>query len=257
MGSPDAKGRMLNKEISDSKKFASLSPEAAVLFCMLVPHFNSHGKMNGNPGVIKGEICPRIPYLTVKNIPKLLEEISESTNVKWFRHDGRYWVHSVNFLSDHQRLRREKLGPDKLPDYSGTSPVLLPDHSGTSPDLVPHEVEVEVEVEGEGTERPDAPPEGVAPGGGEDREDHDPVTDEIYISGVKTHFNTLIESPRFASWEKDYGEAISVYDTLWAASHWLIEHPNRRRKDLGRFYGNWLRKQYADAMQRKHDRAVR
>lgn len=136
MANPQTDGRMLNKAISDSKKFAALSEKAAVLFAMLVPHYNSHGKMNGDPGYVKGVICPRIPYIDVAALPALLQEISDKTNTKWFEHDGRYWIHNTKFLTDHQKLDPKKLGRDLLPTYSRVSP-----------ELVTHEVEVEVEEE--------------------------------------------------------------------------------------------------------------
>lgn len=145
MARPESCGRMINKDISDDEGFAKLSAPAAALFCLLIPHFNSHGKQNGGPGFIKDEICPRIPYLTIQNIPEYLKEISDHTSVKWFEFNGRYWIHSLKFLSKHQNLRTDKLGIDTLPNYSGTSPELLPNYSGTSPVLVPHEEEVEEE----------------------------------------------------------------------------------------------------------------
>lgn len=112
-------GRMIKKKISDSDGFASLSCEAAVLFCMLIPHYDSHGKMNGGAGYIKDEICPKIPYLTVKNIPALLKEISAKTSVKYFEHNGRWWIHSLNFLTNHQSLKEDRIGRDLLPNYPG------------------------------------------------------------------------------------------------------------------------------------------
>ncbi len=150
------KGRMVNKDISNSLGFAELSREAAVLFVMMIPHYNAHGKMNGGSGYIKDEVCPRISYLTMKNIPKLLSEITKHTNVKWFEKDGRHWIHSINFLNNHQKLSKSRLGVDILPDYSVTTPelsVITPELSGVS---IP-EVEVEVEVEGEGAKNGDAP----------------------------------------------------------------------------------------------------
>lgn len=123
MPRPETHGRMINKDISDDEGFAKLSPSAAVLFCMLIPHFNSYGKQSGGPGYIKDEICPRIPYLTVDNLPVFLREISNNTSVKWFENRGRYWIHSIKFLTKHQNLRRDKLGADLLPDYSRTTPV--------------------------------------------------------------------------------------------------------------------------------------
>lgn len=128
------KGRMINRDISNSRRFASLSPEASVLFVMLIPHYNSHGKMNGGIGYIKDEICPFIKYLNSNTIPRLLTEISEKTNVKWFEYNGRCWIHSINFLSEHQDLDKSKLGKDLLPDFSMT----------TQNSVCP-EVEVEVE----------------------------------------------------------------------------------------------------------------
>ncbi|MEO2054712.1 MAG: hypothetical protein ABGX83_05375 [Nitrospira sp.] len=126
---------MINKDISNSCGFAKLSANAAVLFVMIIPHLNSHGKLNGGLGFLKDEVCPRIPYLTNRNIPKLLQEITEKTNVKWFDVDGRHWIHSINFLKDHQKLSESRLGRDLLPTYSGSTPL---------------EVEVEVEGKGEG-----------------------------------------------------------------------------------------------------------
>ena len=147
MANPKTKGRMLNKDISDSHKFAKLSPHAAVLFCMIIPHLNSYGKVNGGVGFIKDEICPLIPYLNTSNINKLLKEITDHTSMKWFESDGRHWIHSTNFLTDHQTLDSKKLGLDLLPTYSRVSPDLVQSKSGTSPELVQYEVEVEVEVE--------------------------------------------------------------------------------------------------------------
>lgn len=154
---PSADGRMLRRDIANSSGFASLSPMAAVLFCMLIPHFNAHGKLNGGAGFIKDEVCPKVPYLTYENIPGLLQEISGKTSVKYFEHDGRRWLHSLNFLTHHQKLRPEKLGEDKLPSWSkellensGTTPGVVQDYSGTTPKILPHEEEVEEEVEEEG-----------------------------------------------------------------------------------------------------------
>jgi len=129
MANPVADGRMINRAIADSDKFAALTPEAAVLFALLIPWFNSHGKLNGGPGHIKDEICPKIPYLTYENIPALLTEISSKTNVKWFMSGGRHWIHALKFNSEHQRLEK-KLGMDKLPSYS---PAPVADKPQTSP----------------------------------------------------------------------------------------------------------------------------
>ncbi len=122
---------MIRKDISNSNGYASLSPEAAVLFAMMIPHLNSHGKMCGGAGYIKDEICPKIPYLTYEKIPELLAEINSKTNVKWFEENGRRYIHSINFLKNHQALNEERLGVDELPDY-----VEVKDNFPSTPELV-------------------------------------------------------------------------------------------------------------------------
>lgn len=132
MASPKASGRMINRSISESENFASLSPIAAVLFAMLIPHFNAHGKMAAGPGLIKDEVANLIPYLSYENISEYLQEISHKTNVKWFKQGNKYWLHSINFNSEHQHLDATKMGTDALPSYSDVvespgSPAEVPD----------------------------------------------------------------------------------------------------------------------------------
>lgn len=135
MAKPISEGRMIRRDISRSIGFSKLTTESQLLFCLLIPHFNAHGKMNGNVYFIKGEVVPLINKFDIKKIEFCLNEISTHTSVKWFFFNGLHYIHSINW-KEHQQLREDKLGTDKLPDYSGTSPV-----------LVPPEVEVEVEVE--------------------------------------------------------------------------------------------------------------
>jgi len=153
MAAPDTRGRMLNQDISESENFANLSPAAAVLFCMIIPHLNSYGKMNGGVGYLKEIVCPKVTYISERKLPRLLHEIDTNTNVKWFKRDGRLWIHSINFLTEHQNLRKDRLGKDLLPSYSGGSP-------GLSPAEVPLEVEEEGKKKGEVERGParEAPP---------------------------------------------------------------------------------------------------
>lgn len=159
-----AAGRMINQDIALSAKVASLSPESLALFCLLIPHFSSHGKMLANPHAIKGNVCPLIEWLTVERIESCLAEISAKTNVKWWRDEkGLYFLQSLNW-SEHQDLRTDRLGADRLPDFSGERQSesslpgevagTVPDDSGSNPGKVPPEVEVEVEVEEEGKKNP-------------------------------------------------------------------------------------------------------
>lgn len=151
MANPKTDGRMLRKSISYSNDFSSLSPEAAVLFCMVIPHLDSHGKLQGGPAFIKEIVCPKVKYLTINKIPTLMQEISDKTDMKWFCHDERYWIHATHF-TEHQKLDTRKIGKDELPSYSEVSRELVESKSEASQELVDNKVEdklkpkVEVEL---------------------------------------------------------------------------------------------------------------
>ena len=151
-------GRMIDQNISKSKKVAKLSPKSLALFALLIPHFNAHGKMNGELHYIKGQICPLINWLPIKDIKKCLTEISQETNVKWFTHKGLHYLQSLNWKEHQSGLRR--LGPDLLPDWSRSGPGALPP-----------EVEVELEVE----------------------VDKEVEVEDLNICGLKTEPTTLFE----------------------------------------------------------------
>ena len=167
-------GRMIRTDISRSGRFAELTPPAAVLFALLIPHFNAHGKMQAEPYTVKGTVCPKVPYIvtelpyrpdeieqiqakygiTPRLVTDLLEEITEKTNVKWFlAPDGLRYLHSLNY-AEHQKLIKRK-GEDRLPSFTGEEVADLSDttpggiKSRTCTGGVAPEVEVEVEVEGE------------------------------------------------------------------------------------------------------------
>jgi hypothetical protein len=127
---------MINQDIALSSKVASLSPEALSLFCLIIPHLNSHGKMLANPHTIKGTVCPLIEWLTAEKVEVCLAEISSRTNVKWWEDErGLYYLQSLNW-KEHQSLREDRLGPDHLPDYPGddkTTPGVIRECSRKNP----------------------------------------------------------------------------------------------------------------------------
>ena len=114
---------MIRKSISKSKGFAALSPPAAVLFTLLIPHYNTWGKLDGDPMLVKSIVCPRVPYLTLESIANCLCEISAKTNVKWYEVDGLHYLQCLNW-AQHQHLRADRRGADELPNYSQVSPGL-------------------------------------------------------------------------------------------------------------------------------------
>lgn len=145
MPDPKIPGRMIRRSIATSKGVAKLGPESTAIFCMVIPHLDSYGKMLGEPAVVKEVALPLVKWATVVVIAKALREINRHTNLKWWLDkDGRRYLHAIHF-EKHQELRADRRGADHLPSYPGLSPDKLPD---LVQDLVRPEVEVEVEVEG-------------------------------------------------------------------------------------------------------------
>ena len=146
---PKSEGRMLRKDISRSRGAATLSPKALSLFCLLVPWYNVHGKMEANPHAIKGTVCPFIEWLDIKTIEACLKEITDKTNVKWFQVDRCWYLHSLNY-GEHQDFKRK--GRDYLPAYSrelrensGRTPGVVHEYSKSGTELLLPEVEPDVE----------------------------------------------------------------------------------------------------------------
>ena len=159
---------MINVSISLSAKVGSLSPESLSLFCLLIPHFNAHGKMLANPHLVKGLVCPLIGWLTPEKVEACMKEISEKTSVKfWHDEKGIHYLHSLHW-TEHQTLKNDRLGPDHLPSWSCVLPIkqdlsrTTPDYSGSCRTKVKgREVEVEEEVKGKGNETPEVLPDCV------------------------------------------------------------------------------------------------
>jgi len=146
-----ADGRLITKGVSISDKLPELSPDSLNLFFLLIPHFTGHGKMNGDPHYIKGEVVPKFKRFTVPRIQKCLLEINEKTNVQWFSEDGLLYLHALNFKEHQPNLRQDRMGADKLPTYSRQTPNLLPIKSRTN-------IKIKIKIKKEAAEKAEAKP---------------------------------------------------------------------------------------------------
>ena len=286
MGIMREAGRLIMPYIADSSGFSSLSPEAAVLFCMLIPHYNPHGKIRGDSRYIKIVVCPRIPYLTEDVIDRCLTEITEKTSVKRFESPVGKLIHSLKFTTEHQKINPRRLGKDKLPGYPGDTNInttgqtvnfeiqsrTTPDYSvtkkvnypkcaknidpGFGTELAIDLKDLDLDLKdlkdqdqhppnhslkpkrGRKKTKPEdgAPPEGVA------------ECDADYIARIKKYHNELPES-FLRVWEDFYGGKLNTDACLFAATTWLIENPHNRKKNIKKFYSNWLRNQFTRTTQ--------
>lgn len=110
-----AEGRMLKKEISDSKKLGQLkSDKPRVLYFMMLPHLDIKGRLKADPEQIKGQICTMLPY-SVKSIQSALEALHNIGLILLYQNDGAQFLEYTRF-EDFQKLYPNKEAESKIID---------------------------------------------------------------------------------------------------------------------------------------------
>lgn len=169
-----AEGRFVSRSISTNEQLATVSIEAALLFTWMIAHLDVDGSLAGSPMSIKANVVPLRDELTLKRIPKLLEELAAAVDddgtslVVWYEVGRQQVLFFPGFDGQQKGLRKDREAPSKLPPFSGDVKVLagqigrsqsapeppsLPRNSGPDSGATPEnrsQVEVEVEVEGKG-----------------------------------------------------------------------------------------------------------
>lgn len=156
-----AEGRFLSKSISYSLQLASVSFVTETVFYRCLPHLDVDGRMRGEPSVVRAMIAPLKDSLTLEMLETALAELERAGLLERYTVNGACVIAFPGF-DRHQRLRRDREAPSKLPpkppeksrsrparsrESSNHSAGVLPESSGLS------EVEVEGQVKGEGEVR--------------------------------------------------------------------------------------------------------
>ena len=209
-----ARIRTVKPEFWTDEKVVSVSFPARLLFIGLWNYADDAGNLEYSPVQLKMRI---LPADAIEVIP-LIEELKATVLLREYSVNNKNYLNIPNFLK-HQKINNPS-GP-RVP------PPPLPEPSEFNP------------LEGKGME-----------GNGEDTppEVKQPETDEVYIQNVKDYHNNLPEETT-DEWKRNYGDVVNVDAALFAATTWLIENPRNRKKNIRRFYGNWLRNQFTRATQ--------
>jgi len=126
-----AEGRMIKKRISKSLKFAHLkNDKTRTLYLLLLPHTDVDGRLEANSSIVKGEVCPYISTLTIKNIPSCLKELHESGLICLYEFGGEKFL-QVQRFHDFNKVSATKEAtsrippptPEQLQSYSGVTPA--------------------------------------------------------------------------------------------------------------------------------------
>ena len=125
-----ARGRIIDKRIGKSKKFAAMKNERSrVLYLMIYPHLDVDGKFTGDPEEIKEDCCPKLRY----SLSKIAESIIEMANVgllTLYEVDGEPFIKYEKFDYFQIGIRKDREAPslcpipDELQVKSGVVPAL-------------------------------------------------------------------------------------------------------------------------------------
>ena len=73
---------MLRSSLSRARDFGSLSTRAQLLYVLLVLNADDQGRLQAAQDIIKLDVCPRVPDITMEAIPELLQEMEGARLVR-------------------------------------------------------------------------------------------------------------------------------------------------------------------------------
>ncbi len=149
-----ARGRMLNKTVSLSMKFAALPDDTCrLLATWTIPQLDCHGVFYADPATVRSLIFPMREDITTATIEQYITAMESVGLIRLFTAQGRRWQEWSGFADNQVGLRADRESSD-FPDplqYADTPP----DNAGNLPESIrqvagklPAEGEYEVEVEG-------------------------------------------------------------------------------------------------------------
>jgi hypothetical protein len=128
-----ARGRMLSKTLSVSKRFNSITGELAefsqLLFTLLVPHVDDFGRMSGDPFSLKMTVLPASSR-PLAEFSSALETLHAAKLITVYDNEGDIWI-QVNKFEEHQ-IGLHKRTASKIPPPNGHGSGNFPEIPGNS-----------------------------------------------------------------------------------------------------------------------------
>lgn len=106
-----ANRRMISKSISTSKKLATVSADAALLFTWIIPHCDDNGNMDAEPIAVKGIVVP-MRTVSVGEVGKQLDQLKKVGLILLYEAKNgedelEKFLH-INKFEKHQTLRGDR-----------------------------------------------------------------------------------------------------------------------------------------------------
>ena len=211
-----ARGRMIDKRVSNSKKLGKISDKAARIYFMLYPHLDSAGRIAFDDlDDLKIEIIPYLPW-KLKKIASALNELTDIELITLYPFNKKIAMQFERF-EDFQTIRKDREAPSKIKLPRGRR-----EDSGVYRITPALSLSLSLSLRKEVKKKK-----------------------EIFFDyEKKKFFNIDIED--MAGW-KDAYPAVDVDQQLKEMREWLLADPSREKSNYKKFINNWLSSEQSKA----------
>lgn len=113
-----AKGRMLNRVVTSSKKVSLLTdPYAKLLYTWLIPFHDDYGNFHADPDLVKSNIFPREKSMTEKRIEGLLADLVSVGLIIVYENGESRYLNVVDY-EENQTFRSDRPRHADYPQYA-------------------------------------------------------------------------------------------------------------------------------------------
>ena len=207
-----ARGRMIDKRISMSKKLGRVHDKARVLYFMIYPHLDKEGRIKFEDiEDLKDEIIPKFKDWAFKNIAEALNELADVELVILYPNEKDIAMQFTRFEDFQAGLRKDREAESVVPE--------APEDAGVyriSLDKSPLSLSISLRKEGRKEEK-------------------------IYYN-FESHIWKNIKEKDMILWGKAY-PACDIRHELLAMADWLESNPEKKKSNYRAFISRWLRRQ--------------
>jgi hypothetical protein len=108
-------GRIILKEISESKKLSMLKSDGArLLYTWLIPHLNVNGCFSADPVVVKARIFTRLNK-SIEEVNEYLDDLENNNLIVRYNSDGDDFLIMPNFADKQPKLNKDREGKVNIP----------------------------------------------------------------------------------------------------------------------------------------------
>jgi hypothetical protein len=109
-----ARGRFISESVATDARLNSLSVEAQLVYLMTVPHLDRDGRIEGDPDVLWGKVCPKRRQF-LDRMATFIQEWAKAGLVQCYDTDEGVVLWFKGFTKNQQGMRYDREAPSKFP----------------------------------------------------------------------------------------------------------------------------------------------